>query len=280
MEKRHFEDTVQELSGLGKTDRKRLTAVIRRSKGTISVAEAAEALQVSATDAAKMLARWAGKGWLSRVRRGLYVSVPLESLTSDVPLEDPWLIADRLYSPCYIGGWSAAEYWDLTEQIFRSVLVMTIRKPRERTPTIRNTKFVVRTVQENALFGLKPIWRGQMKVSVSDPTRTVVDMLSDPALAGGSRPTADVLLSYLKSESRNVELLIDYAKRLGNGAVFKRLGFLLEYLAPGEVEALRACLSGLTKGNARLDPGLPAERLISRWRLWVPESWIKRGAKE
>jgi predicted transcriptional regulator of viral defense system len=271
---------MQELSGLGKTDRKRLTAVIRRSKGTISVAEAAEALQVSATDAAKMLARWAGKGWLSRVRRGLYVAVPLESLTSDVPLEDPWLIADRLYSPCYIGGWSAAEYWDLTEQIFRSVLVMTTRKPRERTPTIRNTKFVVRTVQENALFGLKPTWRGQMKVSVSDPTRTVVDMLSDPALGGGIRPTADVLLSYLKSESRNVELLIGYAKRLGNGAVFKRLGFLLEHLAPGEAEALRACLSGLTKGNARLDPALPAERLISRWRLWVPESWMKRGAKE
>jgi predicted transcriptional regulator of viral defense system len=204
----------------------------------------------------------------------------LESLTSDVPLEDPWLIADRLYSPCYIGGWSAAEYWDLTEQIFRSVLVMTARKPRERRPTIRNTKFVVLTIQENALFGLKPIWRGQVKVSASDPARTVVDMLSDPALGGGIRPTADVLLNYLKSESRNLELLIDYAKRLGNGAVFKRFGFLLEHLAPGEGEALRVCLTGLTKGNAKLDPALPAQRLISKWRLWVPESWLKKGAKE
>jgi len=271
---------MQELSGLGKTDRKRLTAVIRRSKGAISVGEAAEALQVSATDAAKMLSRWAGKGWLSRVRRGLYVSVPLESLTSDVPLEDPWLIADRLYSPCYIGGWSAAEYWDLTEQIFRSILVMTTRKPRERAPTIKNTKFVARTVQENALFGLKPVWRGQVKVSVSDPARTVLDMLSDPSLGGGIRPTTDVLLNYLKSELRNLELLIEYARRLGNGAVFKRLGFLLEHLAAEEEETLRACMAGLTKGNAKLDPALPAERLISKWRLWVPDSWKKKGAKE
>jgi len=43
------------------------------------------------------------------------VSVPLESRTADVPLEDPWLIAERLFAPCYIGGWSAAEYLDLTE---------------------------------------------------------------------------------------------------------------------------------------------------------------------
>jgi predicted transcriptional regulator of viral defense system len=145
---------------------------------------------------------------------------------------------------------------------------------------IRNTKFVVRTVQEKALFGLKPVWRDQVKVSVSDPTRTVVDMLSAPSLGGGIRPTADVLLNYLKSDSRNLDMLLDYAKRLANGAVFKRLGFLLEHVAPTEEEALRACQTGLTKGNAKLDPALPAERLVSRWRLWVPESWMKKGAKD
>lgn len=266
---------MQALSGLGKTERKRLTELIRHTKGTISVSEAAETLQVSSSDAAKMLARWATKGWLSRVRRGLYVPVPIESRISDVPLEDPWIIAERLFSPGYIGGWSAAEYWGLTEQIFRSVVVMTTRKPRDRTPVIKNTKFIIHTVQEKALFGLKPIWRGQVKVPVSDPARTVIDMLSDPGLGGGIRPTADVLLNYLKSEFRNLDLLIDYAKRLGNGAVFKRLGFLIEHLAPEEKAFLLACRSGLTKGNAKLDPALPAEKLVSKWRLWVPEKWEK-----
>jgi predicted transcriptional regulator of viral defense system len=270
---------MQELSGLGKTERKRLTEVIRRTKGTISVGEAAETLQIPSTDAAKMLARWASKGWLSRVRRGLYVSVPLESLTSDVPLEDPWLIAERLYAPCYIGGWSASEYWGLTEQIFRSVVVMTTRKPRNRTPLIRNTKFVVRTVQEKTLFGLKQVWRGQVKVSISDPARTVIDMLGDPGLGGGIRPAADVFLSYCKSEFRNLELLFDYARRMGNGAVFKRLGFLLERLVPDEKAALAACQSGITKGNTKLDPALPAARLITKWRLWVPEGWGKERTR-
>ncbi len=127
---------METLTGLGKVDRERIAAIIRGTKGTISTGEAAEILRVSSADAAKMLSRWSRKGWLSRVKRGLYIPVPLESRTADVPLEDPWLIAERLYSPCYIGGWSAAEYWDLTEQIFRTVVVMTTQKPRDRRPAI------------------------------------------------------------------------------------------------------------------------------------------------
>jgi predicted transcriptional regulator of viral defense system len=100
---------METISGLGKLDRERLAALIQRTKGTISVGEAAEILKVSPTDSAKMLARWRKTGWVSRVHRGIYVPVPLESPTADVPLEDPWIIAERLFAPCYIGGWSAAE---------------------------------------------------------------------------------------------------------------------------------------------------------------------------
>lgn len=264
---------METLSGIGKEDRKRLSEIFRETKGTISVKDAADILKANSTDAAKMLSRWAKKGWLSRVRRGLYVRVPLESPTSDIPLEDPWIVADRLFSPCHIGGWSAAEYWDLTEQIFRTVVVMTAQRPRDRALVIKGTSFMLRTISEKALFGTKPVWKGQVKVLVSDPTRTILDMLADPKLGGGIRPTADIFQGYLKSENKNIQLLIDYAKRLGNGAVFKRLGFLLERYAPDQEAEMNECKDQLTKGNARLDPGLRADKLITRWRLWIPESW-------
>jgi predicted transcriptional regulator of viral defense system len=269
---------MQLISGLGKTDRKRLAALIRGTKGTVSVGEAATILEVSSTEAAKMLARWASKGWLSRVRRGLYVLVPLESPTADVPLEDPWVITNRLYSPCYIGGWSAAEHWGMTEQIFRTVVVMTTMRPRDRRPVIKGTSFLLRTVPQEAMFGLNATWRGQVKVSVSDPTRTIVDMLADPTLGGGIRSTTDMLNAYLRSENKNTKLLTEYAARLGNGAVFKRLGFLLERLAPDEQEAIGTCLSRLTKGRAKLDPHLNADKLVTRWRLWVPDNWKAEAA--
>ncbi len=265
------------ITGLGTLDRKRIAAVLRATKGTVTVSEAAQILEVPAPAAAKMLARWASKGWLSRVRRGLYVPVPLESETGDVALEDPWLVAERLFAPCYIGGWSAAEHWGLTEQIFRTLVVMTTRKPRNRKPVIRGTGFLARTVPERALFGLRPVWRGRVKVQVSDPSRTVIDMLNDPRVGGGLRPTVDVLQDYLRSEHKDLRLLVDYGQRLRNGALFKRLGFLLERLAPGEQEALDACREQLTQGNARLDPTLPAGRLVTRWRLWVPAAWSQGG---
>jgi predicted transcriptional regulator of viral defense system len=110
---------------------------------------------------------------------------------------------------------------------------------------------------------------------VSDPSRTVLDMLNDPLVGGGLRPTVDMFINYLKSEKRDLTRLINYAERLGNGAVFKRLGFLLEQLSREEQEVMAACRVRLTTGNARLDPAVPADKLVSRWRLWVPGNWIK-----
>lgn len=266
------------LTGIGKLDRERLAAILRGTKGTVSVAQAAAILGVNPTDAAKMLSRWHKKGWLSRIKRGLYVPVPLEASSADVPLEDPWQIAGSLYTPCYIGGWSAAEYWGLTEQLFRTTVVMTQLTPRDRNPVIKGMAFLLCSISEKKLFGLKPVWRGQVKVSVSDPTRTILDMLAHPRLGGGIRSVSDMLVNYLRSDAKNLDLLIDYAERFGNGAVFKRLGFLLEQYAPSERRAITQCAERLTKGNTRLDPKLPAERLVTRWRLWVSESWLKEAA--
>jgi hypothetical protein len=33
------------------------------------------------------------------------------------------------------------------------------------------------------------------------------------------------------------------------------------------------CRAKLTAGNAKLDPKLDNTRLVTRWRLWMPEHW-------
>jgi predicted transcriptional regulator of viral defense system len=265
-------------SGLGKLDRERLSAVMRGTKGTITNGQASQITGLDQADASKLLARWCKKGWLSRVARGLYVPVPLEAERSDLPLDDPWLVAVSLYSPCYIGGWSAAEHWDLTEQIFRTTVVMTTTRPRNRKPTFKGAAFWLSTIAPEKMFGLKTAWRGSVKVFVSDPTRTMLDMLSDPQLGGGIRSVQDVFRNYLSSEAKSLDLLMEYAVRLGNGAVFKRLGYLLETNAPQEASAIEQCQRHLTMGNAHIDPKMPAEALVARWRLWVPRDW-KAGVK-
>ena len=244
------------LSGLSAEARDRLSRVLRSGEPVLTPERTAEALSVSRLQAAQQLARWAKAGWLARVRRGVYVPVPIESASAEVPLEDAWSVAAQLYAPCYIGGWSAAEHWGLTEQIFRAICVMTTARPRQRKPTLRGTQLQLHTVGEDKLFGLKSVWRGQTRVQVSDPARTLADMLADPQLGGGIRNVADMLAVLLRENAAQAPKLIEYLDRLGNGAAFKRLGFMLEAQHPAQTALIDACRGRLTSGYVKLDPKL------------------------
>ena len=267
--------TKNRLSGLGKKDRERLSELIRQTKGTITVSAASSILNTPPSNTAKILSKLAQKGWLYRIKVGIYIPVPLESKTGEISLIDPWVVAERLFSKCYIGGWSAAEYWGLTEQIFKTIIIMTTKKLRNRSLIVNETAYMLRTIPDKALFGLINVWREQGKVSISDPSRTMVDLLNHPMLGGGIRSTGDIFQNYLKSDQKDIDMLIKYAKSIDNGAVFKRLGFLLERFTPDEKAAINICKSNLTKGYSRLDPTIKSGKLITRWKLWVPLSWVK-----
>src|SRR5712691_1995948 len=89
-------------------DRRTLRALARSARGGIlTVSRAAIALEATSRTASVVLAGLSRRGWLRRLRRGLYLVLPLEaeSLTSGV-VEDPWLLATELFSPCYIAGWT------------------------------------------------------------------------------------------------------------------------------------------------------------------------------
>jgi predicted transcriptional regulator of viral defense system len=274
MEMRRSKYTDAPLLGLGKMSRAQLAALLRQAKGTLSPTMAAEVLSLSSTEAAKLLSRWAAQGWLQRVKRGIYVPVPLESERADAAPEDSWVIAEAAFAPCYICGWSAAEHWGLTEQVFRTVLVSTTRRPSDREPKLGGISFRLRTVNKKTFFGLKTIWRGRARVKVSDPSRTIVDLMSDPSLGGGLRSSVDMLQNYLASkEHRNIVQLMAHTEALGVGAVFKRLGFLLERYAPEEQKAIEQCARSLSKGYTQLDPALPGTKFNTAWRLAMPQGW-------
>ena len=255
--------------------RKRLAQLARIVGNVISIEAAARALSMDRADASKALARWTHQGWLRRVGRGQYVPVTLGTLESSFVLDDPWVLVPALFAPAYVGGRTAAEHWDLTEQIFNDVVVMTTRPVREKSQQRHGTTFTLKHIGKSKFFGTRSIWRGQSKIAISDVHRSIVDMLDDPAVGGGIQHVSDCFSAYLKRADRDDAQLLDYADRLQNGAVFKRLGFLSE-LDPNGEALVDPCLKRLTKGNAKLDPMLPCPRLATRWRLWVPALWAKR----
>jgi predicted transcriptional regulator of viral defense system len=254
--------------------RARLAAVLQAAKDLVTIDHAVTALGVNRTQAAKLLARWQQQGWLKRVGRGVYAPIPLDAMSTEQVLTDPWVLVPARFDPAYIGGWTAAEHWNMTEQLFRSVFVFTARPIRSREVVIQGVPFTLRHIKKAAIFGTRTLWRGRTRVAISDKHRTIVDVLADPATGGGLRHVTDCLQHYLADPESDPQTLIRYAETLGNGAVFKRLGFLASQW-PGHDLLVEACRQRLTQGNARLDPAQPCRRLIKAWRLWVPKTWAK-----
>ena len=252
-------------------NRARLAAILRAAKEVVSVDVVSQTLTIERRAAAKLLSRWKQQGWLRRIGRGLYVPIPLDLAGSEQVITDPWVLIPTLFNQCYIGGWTAAHHWELTEQLFNETLVFTTRRVTEKRVIAQGAVFVLHKVNPKRLFGLKTLWRGSVKVSISDPARTLVDMIAAPEIGGGIDHVADSLRAYLRTKTADRHLLIRYAEEFKNGVIFKRLGYLAETRLHDD-KLVAECRSRLTQGYARLDPALSPKRLITAWRLWLPSA--------
>lgn len=260
------------MAGISESNRRQLAQLHRRTSGLVDVSEAAGVLGLDRLKAARLLAQLSTQGWARRLRRGLYLLVPLEATSSEDWIEEPWIIASRLFKPGYIAGWSACEYWEFTEQVFRDVAVFTAAPIRQRKLIMDQTTFVLRKTPEHLLFGLRSVWRKNVKVQVSDPTRTVIDILDDPKWGGGIRHVSQILGAYLASEHRDEALMIEYIRRLGNAAVAKRLGYLWEMAAGRDAggHLLDQLQKLVSSGYALLDPAVPPRGpFVAKWNLRV-----------
>ena len=250
--------------------------------GLISVERAAELLGLPARATANKIAALERRGWLARVRRGLYLVRPLEASTN-IPstVEDPCHLAQELFSPCYIGGWSAAEHWGLTEQLFRSTFVVTAVRIRRSTERLLAAELHLVHVSPKALKGAVSIWRGKERVAVSDRERTIADALVSPDWVGGVRHLLGILAAYRESREWNPEKLLQRLKERGRGSAFKRLGYLAEALWPDVREVVDAAWTRRTSGLIKLDPSVKSRGKISkRWGMWVNVSLEKGDLRQ
>jgi predicted transcriptional regulator of viral defense system len=255
-------------SGISAQGREELTALVARGRRLVRVEDAVEILGISHRDASRKLARWALLGWLRRVRRGLYIPVPLDAEDPAAWSEDPMFLADAVWAPCYFTGWTAASHWGLTEQIFRTTVLKTASRVRSSRQKLLDHDYLVAHVSPTQIWGTTPVWRGDRKLQVADETRTIVDALDHPRLAGGVRHLGEMLGVYL--DRHPGRQLIEYGDRLGNSAVFKRLGYLLGALTLDRRDLEDECRKRLSAGVALLDPSGPrAGRTATVWGVRV-----------
>lgn len=255
-------------AGIGSVGRSELARVLGGGRRFVTPQDVSDALDVDADAAAKRLSRWAADGWLRRVRRGLYIGVPVDAPDPASWSEDPLVVAAHVW-PCYFTGWTAAGEWALTDQVFRTTVLKTTARVRSSSVRMLDHDYLVSSASDSDMaWGMKTQWRADSRLRFADPARTVIDILDSPRLGGGMRHGAEILTAYLDEHAPAT--LVDYGDRLGNRTVFKRLGYAVEAVGRDMPELLAACQHRVSAGVSTLDPnGPPGGRVVTRWNLRV-----------
>ena len=260
----------QTVSGLRGEALKLLLKLSSAGKTIFTVEEAQALADLPPDHVNSLLYRLVQKQWLKRLERGTYLIVPLEAGLDRTWSANPFLVASYLADPCAIGYWSALSHWNLTEQLPHAVYVQTTDRKHEREKSVLGTRFVFVTLSTHRFFGLRPQWFDGHKVQVTDVEKTLVDCLDRTDLCGGIVEAAKGVRIGWHERELDSDKLISYALRIGNRAVIKRFGFIVEALGlatPQETDPWRTQLSS---GYSPLDPQLSREgQYNSRWRLLV-----------
>jgi predicted transcriptional regulator of viral defense system len=238
-----------------------------RGKTTFTLRDVEKITGLQGSSARTLVLKAEKRGLLTRLRPGLYTLVPFELGRATEYVGDPYLIAKELSAGhrYFVSHASAMELHRMVTQPQLTIYVSTSRrKPRQN---IHGYEYRFVSVKPEQFFGLTEIWvTKQQAIQVSDKERTLIDGLRLPEYAGGVSEVAKAL--WMSRNEIKLTRLLDYAHRLHNGALTRRLGFLLELYNVAPSDELARLRTKLTTTYDRLDPTLPKSGpFLSRWRL-------------
>lgn len=248
-----------------------LAAWERERRVAVTMADIRKA--VGTTVARDVASRLVVKKVLERIGRGKYLIRPLRTQSRPTTVSAAVQTAILLQGePYYLGGLWAMTVQRLTEQQYVSVLdaFLERRQPGRRFGSAR---VVFHRVNSNRLnYGVVAVDIEGMQVRISDPERTVLDLLDLPAMAGGARAalaTSKQILSKLDREK-----LVAYAVRGARNSTCQRLGVLLERagMAPRRLAELHRRVAK-TKSVLSMDPGAPRKGVFNRRWSVVENDW-------
>jgi predicted transcriptional regulator of viral defense system len=208
-------------------------------------------------------------GWIKRIERGLYLLVPLSAGPERTWSEDALVIATRLAEPAAVAYWTALRYWNLTEQLPRTVFVQSPQRKFKKQLTLAGVTYQMVTISASRFFGFVENSREGQLMRATDREKTILDAANRPEYAGGILQLAQALAVHW-SELDWVRI-DDYLIRFASGALYKRLGYIVETLGlpiPDRDERLAAWGQRLTAGIVDLDPSAGRGGTVrTRWRI-------------
>ncbi|WP_338742573.1 type IV toxin-antitoxin system AbiEi family antitoxin domain-containing protein [Haloplanus salilacus] len=248
-----IEQTQNIRQGLSTRESRLLARLAGAGHQIISVDDIETTLEIPPNTAREIASRLTEKGWLDRLFPGTYLIIPLTAGEEAVYTTHEYLIAAHVAEPMYIGYYSALSHHGLTEQVPRTVYVVTPTRAQSRE--IHGVPYRVTTVTERKFFGFEPTSIEGTTVQVSDLEKTLVDCADHPEFCGGLRKLATAMRT-ADERGCDWDTVGEYLERLDNGAATKRIVYLADQLGI-DLPAREELVASFTSGYSLLDPTRP-----------------------
>ena len=267
--------------GLTSTEANVLSDFVSNGKTVFKTEELAEKLG-SPIKARQMAFRLVKKRWLDRLSRGFYMILELGvGSEPKATTASSYYIASKLTSPYYIGYYNVLNNYGWTEQIPLTIYIATTNKSTKESYIIGGVHYKIIKLSEKKFFGTITKVIDGHAIVISDPEKTIIDALDHPRHCGGISEVSRALYNAHAHKQLDWKKVLEYAEKLGNGAVFKRLGYLVEILELELPDDFKKSIEQkITTGYSRLDPEIKTSgKLNSRWNLIINAEILKEQAE-
>lgn len=149
----------------------------------------------------------------------------------------------------YIGYYSALSHHRLTEQVPRTIYVVT------PTREIHGVPYRVTTITERKFFGFESTSIEGTIVQVSDLKKTFVDCANHPEYCGGIRELASAMAA-ADEQGCSWTTVNGYLDCLDNGVATKRIVYLTDQLGI-DLPTCERLVASFISGYSLLDPTRP-----------------------
>jgi predicted transcriptional regulator of viral defense system len=208
--------------------------------------------------------RLVAKKALERIGAGKYLVRPLRTMSRPTAASAPVQAAVLLQGePYYLGGLWALTFHRLTEQQYVNVLDAFVAR-RLSSKRLGGARLAFHRVSSKRLgYGKVATDLEGMSVQLSDPERTLIDLLDFPALTGGGSEALRMVKQTLPRVDR--AKLVEYAARGARSSTCQRLGVLLERsgVASRRLTQLHERVLK-TKSVLSMEPGTPRRGPFNR----------------
>jgi len=255
------------MTGISPKEAEVIATISENGLSVFTLADAVRLLDNNKRSVLRLVSSLIKKRKLQRIEKAKYLLIPPMAWKRGEFSEQGTVIATQLVEPYYLSYWTALNLYGWTEQPARTIFIATTKQKASLKVQGMTFKFV--KLRPKRFFGYRERWDGAHKVIVADMEKTIVDCLDQPRYCGEIVEAAKGIWN--GRNEIDFSKVLTYAERMNNGAIIKRLGYIMETLGILTPEFSKKLLSRIIRGYVNLDPDKSRTRgkLVAEWQVKV-----------